>query len=466
MPMLMKHLQLTALLVIFASWVGCQDEPTLLKPCEWGKIEQCSCPGGESRGTRMCSKSGSFGSCDCSDDEPDAGGVEPIPDASEPRPSGCIMVEPEAVDFGAVSVLGTATRPVSVLNCSFLTPLTLASIETCTADSPEGECEPSAEFGATTQSGIEMITIPPLTTATVNVTFTPPDLQSYTGRLDVLGVGGATGSVDLVGEGDSCPQPVAEARVVDSTAWQAALSTIPLATVEFTAMSSVVPGGVAPMVEWALVQRPANSTTTLLPSSDAAEPTLFLDLAGYYIVELTVLDAATGEGCGEPARVSISALPDQDIHIQMVWDTPTDANQTDNDGTDVDLHFRHPLGTWDVAPYDIYWANRTADWGVAGDDADDPSLDIDDVTGAGPENINMGGAEDGAIYQIGAYYFAANGYGVSNVSVRIYIRGVQQFEQLAVPLTGTGEFWLVASLEAPAMTITDANEVITGFPAP
>ena len=44
-------------------------------------------------------------------------------------------------------------------------------------------------------------------------------------------------------------------------------------------------------------------------------------------------------------RMVINSNPDEDIHLQLVWDTPGDADQTDLDGSDVDLHFCTPVGS-------------------------------------------------------------------------------------------------------------------------
>ena len=71
---------------------------------------------------------------------------------------------------------------------------------------------------------------------------------------------------------------------------------------------------------------------------------------------------------------------------------------------------------------------------------------------------------DNATYQIGVYYFAENGWGTSNATIRIYLRGVQEFEQAGVPLNVTGDFWLVASITTPSNVIEPINEVIQGFP--
>jgi hypothetical protein len=103
-------------------------------------------------------------------------------------------------------------------------------------------------------------------------------------------------------------------------------------------------------------------------------------------------------------------VPDKDLHIQLVWTTPDDPDETDMTGTDLDLHLRHPdaNGGWnsDAGQFDCYFANKTPDWGAQLDPADNPTLDIDDTNGAGPENINLAHPE-AITYDVAALYFRA-----------------------------------------------------------
>ena len=54
-------------------------------------------------------------------------------------------------------------------------------------------------------------------------------------------------------------------------------------------------------------------------------------------------------------------------------------DESDNDGSDVDLHFLHPLAAaYADDPYDCFWDNHTPDWGSF-DEANDPRLERDDT---------------------------------------------------------------------------------------
>ena len=72
-----------------------------------------------------------------------------------------------------------------------------------------------------------------------------------------------------------------------------------------------------------------------------------------------------------------------------------DEDREDLNGADVDLHLSHPSGMgWFDSTYDCHYFNPTPDWGVLNQLADDPSLDIDDIDGGGPENINLNNPQD------------------------------------------------------------------------
>ncbi|MFB6371514.1 MAG: hypothetical protein ABEN55_00015, partial [Bradymonadaceae bacterium] len=217
--------------------------------------------------------------------------------------------------------------------------------------------------------------------------------------------------------------------------------------------------------EWSIVERPQGSTARLKPSSRVPKPELFLDRAGTYRVELTVYDEfGNASGCrGKQATVEIRACPCNDLHVQLVWETPRDSDPTDGEGTNLDLHYLHPNGEWNAAPYDIHADIRTADWGQPGDSSDDPSLDVDDTDGGGPENINHNGLEAGKSYAVGVYYRDDDGFGPSYATVRIYRDGQLKREYKNKYLE-PGQFWEVALVERPNTLIVTRDEVYDGLP--
>lgn len=241
---------------------------------------------------------------------------------------------------------------------------------------------------------------------------------------------------------------------------------------------------------WRTAQRPRGSTARWVealanparpaaggPADDPATPTAchFLDLAGAWRFEL--LARADAQAWQRAATVLIQVIPSEDLHVQLVWDTPDDADQTDDEGTDVDLHLRHPLAeAWAQAPLDCHFANTSPDWGPAGPQAN-PSLDIDDVNGAGPENINLDAPEDtaalGAGYRVGVHYYRSEhlvdgGPAGSLATVRIFLGGVLagEFERW---LPSTDNLWEVAEIHweeglGRVVPIDAFHEDINGLP--
>ena len=322
--------------------------------------------------------------------------------------------------------------------------------------------------------------------------FWPTEERAYGGRLRVF-TNGSTDPVvvDLFGRGvrNSCPVP-------DATLL--AYSVPPLEVITLDGTPSTDPGGAVERWEWAVVSRPDGSTSQIVEAySDPQAPAdggtaddpstpqakFFVDLAGNYEIELRVYDNLGQVSCDPKAvaRVTIEAIPDRDLHVQLVWSTPDDPDETDKFGTDVDLHVRHERGldAWgeSAGTWDCYFSNKTPDWGTQGDPNDDPSLDIDDTTGAGPENVNLSNPEDGVRYSVGALYFRAEStFGVAGAdprlehlslaSIRIYVKGELLFELIDRELTEEGQLWDVANItwceSGPACpTVTPVDRVLS-----
>ncbi len=378
----------------------------------------------------------------------------------------CIAVSPsDSVDFGQGSLGQVSQKTVTVENCSRSEQLEVSDI----AISDDGDGVFAIQ-NASLPTGLpdSPATIDPGEQATFVVTFEPTAEQQYDGQLTIESNDPGTRQlqIPIVGSGSSnqCPTAVATAHLQGSTRPQTTLQTTPLSTVMFDGSGSSDPDGSIQRYEWTVLSRPQGSTQLLLPNSQSPNPRLFLDLAGTYEIELKVYDDQGAASCGGPAIITISVIPDDDVHVQLVWDTPSDPDQTDADGTDLDLHYMHPNATaWNTAPWDIYWRNPRADWGVQGDSSDDPSLDIDDTDGAGPENVNQSNLEN-LQYQVGVYYYADNGKGASYATVRIYIRGqlARQFENKY--MAGTGSFWKVAAIQWPSGNIIPVDRMSQGFP--
>ncbi len=377
----------------------------------------------------------------------------------------CISVSPPTLEFSAALVGRETVKPVTITSCG-QEGLIVGNIRLSDDTAPAYTLVEDFELplnlpGATPENQ---------PTELIGINFRPEAEDAYGGRVIIESNDAATPSIEvpIVGRGtiNECPVPgVAE----DS------YTVLPLDIVTLDASSSTDPDGSIAEYEWVVVERPAGSIAQPVesffnpnqpadggPRDNLSTPRaqFFVDLAGQYVVELRVTDnldlAAPSEACPEPiARVEIMAEPNEDIHVQLVWNTPRDNNQGDDDGTDVDLHLLHPLGQrWSQAPLDCYFANKNPDWGPPGAVAN-PSLDIDDVNGGGPENINLDEPENtaalGAPYRIGVHYyrsesFLAGDYGTSTATLRIYLGG-QLADEFERDLVATDNFWDVAGIE-------------------
>jgi len=210
------------------------------------------------------------------------------------------------------------------------------------------------------------------------------------------------------------------------------------------------------------VDQPDGSGSQFFPSSAAPDPTFEVNVAGTYIFRLTVTDSS-GEPSCVPAETSVFVNPDEAIHIELLWHTPNDPNENDQDvGADLDLHFLHPLAVggydgdgdgvpdgWFDLPYDTFWSNEQSNWGSLDPTVDDnPGLDRDDTDGVGPENLNLNVPEAGASYRVGVHYWDDHEFGTSLATVRVFIFANLVFEVTDVELFNH-DMWTVTNIAWP-----------------
>ena len=194
--------------------------------------------------------------------------------------------------------------------------------------------------------------------------------------------------------------------------------------------ASAVDDGEIVLWDWELTGVPDGSNarppTTGLPTS-----TFTPDVAGRYEVTLTVTD---DDRMQASCVISVLAVSDQGLRIEVSWDT----------ATDMDTHLLRPSGVaWQQNNDDCYYDNPNPEWGGPGVE-DNPSLDIDDTDGFGPENINIDVPEDG-VFRAGILAFS----GAANVTMRIYCGGSRLEPRVTVgPVRiQDGELWRVADIE-------------------
>jgi hypothetical protein len=289
------------------------------------------------------------------------------------------------------------------------------------------------------------------------------DLQADRNHCGACGV--ACGEGEFCSEGtcappSGCAVPIARARLLNQTDADLAEGEVrlePLSTVQLDATASFGDGDIA-SYSWALVSKPVNSSARLTPNGEASRPTLNVDVAGAYVFDLEVEDAAGQTSC-QPSRLVLEVTPPRGIYAEMTWSTAGDPDLTDTSGADVDLHYLHPRAVWNREPWDVFWFNPTADWGDDGD----PAILVVDDDGAGPEAIYH---PDPAplSYRVGVHYYADNGFGPSLATARIYYNGVLSLDLADRELAATGSFWFVGAIEPATGRVLISDELMDDFP--
>lgn len=208
---------------------------------------------------------------------------------------------------------------------------------------------------------------------------------------------------------------------------------------------------------WSLEDAPPASARRPL-SQDDGEARFTPDVAGDYRLRFTAVDAA-----GESATCStlVRAVPREGLRVELSWDPPgracPEAPGAACDDSDVDLHVLREPGTGTAwrSDDDCHYANcnasaaRALRWGTLGA-ADDPRLDIDDVTGHGPENVNID-TPTSPRYRVGVHYYARHGAELQAARLTIYCSGavVARLGPVVIRNGGTpdaGDFWLAADV--------------------
>lgn len=230
----------------------------------------------------------------------------------------------------------------------------------------------------------------------VTITSDDPDEPSVT--VSLLGNGG--------GADFQYPVPVIDCP----------LSVAPRDTVALDGTGSYDPEGNVPLTySWVATSVPPGSQAVL--EGTTLDTAYFVtDIAGAYAVQLAVTNSIGVASA--PTTCVFTAVPEEEIHVELTWSTAS---------ADMDLHLLAPGGEFFVDPYDCNYCNQSPDWGAAGS-AQNPSLDIDDYMGYGPENINDPSPADGT-YSIKVHYFMDNGDSTLTATVKVYLYGVLAGEE-------------------------------------
>ena len=224
----------------------------------------------------------------------------------------------------------------------------------------------------------------------------------------------------------------------------------PLDTLILDGRNSSDPEGGPLTYRWRILERPSGSTAPIREPGQALT-SFFVDLATPggepYRIELCVTDR---QGASDCCTFAVHAAPCCAIHVQLVWD---------KERVDVDLHVlslgqSENAAFFDLLGSDCYYMNKSPSWAAPGSE-DDPSLDIDDVDGYGPENINIG-APAGGRYVVAAHYFCDDALGPTRATLRIFCQGQLCYEKTR-PLEKSGDFWTAAIIDWPGCAIEELN---------
>jgi hypothetical protein len=171
---------------------------------------------------------------------------------------------------------------------------------------------------------------------------------------------------------------------------------------------------------WTLASQPQGSAVVMPGGATAVREGFVPDLAGDYVGRLVVTNEL-GD-VSEPCEVTLESVPAEDLWVEMYWTHGSD---------DMDLHLVRPGGQYENRNDDCYFSTCVGgglDWGVRNDPNDNPSLDLDDIPGTGPENINILMPESGEFTVYVHDYQDSNGWGAdytgtNQVTVNVYLNG-------------------------------------------
>jgi len=384
----------------------------------------------------------------------------------------CIAVNPEKVNFGGKKFGELASVPVTIKACGEA-QLELYNIYIKDGSSTDFAVDttplgaiPSLEAPVVVKVGGEV---------KVDVTFIPDAVNpigedgSMIMDTGVLVIDNnsfqKSKEVEIMGAGVDVVCPTAIIKVAEGE------EVIPQTLLHLYGDESYAANGTIQKWEWS-VEQPNGSQSVFVPSAQFPNPTFEANVAGVYKFYLTVYDQTNTPSCF-PAEYEVVVIPDEAIHIELLWHTPEDPDETDTGpeaGSDLDLHFLHPWAAgpdldgdgnpdgWFDIPFDAFWFNAHPNWGSY-DPAinDDPGLDRDDTDGAGPENINLDIPEN-VTYRVGIHYWNDHGYGASYATVRVYIYAQLVFEVQDTMLIDS-DMWEVCTVEWPSgkvQVMTDA----------
>ena len=200
--------------------------------------------------------------------------------------------------------------------------------------------------------------------------------------------------------------------------------------------------------EWTLIKRPDGASNTFSENERRYHNIYGFvpDMAGEYVAELRVMN----DRCviSDPCQATITARPNENLWVEMFWS---------HSGDDMDLHLVRNNGDYE-SDEDCYFGNcigdewHELDWGTYGSIQDDPFLDLDDIEGTGPENINIEQPANGR-YLVAVHDYPGSEYNRSNdVTIRIHLNGELVYNQTK-SIQGEDSYTEFATIQWPEGTV-------------
>jgi len=320
-----------------------------------------------------------------------------------------IQVEPSPVDFGVVPA-GEALAQVVTLSSVGDVTLNVTAMQIGLGRETFSLLEPlpgSYEPGASTELTITYTSDGSETTGDLQILSNDPANPNL--RVPLLA--GAETITDTGDTADTAP-PLLSAPVAVCSVDPAEVLAIHEAADWIGNSSYDTDGGSIIDYEWTLVSSPPGATAGM-PAGSANRRGFSPDVAGEYVGELVVFD---NDGlASDPCYATLTATAGDGLWVEMFWTYS---------GDDMDLHLLDDGGTL-ATDSDCYYANCTwgsLNWGGSGT-TDDPILDLDDIPGTGPENINIDSPARGT-YAVYVHDYPGSVYNGSNdVTVNVYFAG-------------------------------------------
>ena len=352
---------------------------------------------------------------------------DPVPD---------IYADPPEHDFGQVENHQTATMQFTIGNAGFNT-LEVYGAALTGADADHFEILDDQVSGLNFDPNS-----PP---SVITISFSPDEIASYVAYLEIDSNDPDESplSIPLTAEGTS---PAGDGPVA-ICAVNPQLVHPPFEFATWQGHDSYDTGGFDIVTyDWSLASVPAGSSAQMPQCNNTSDCGPFSpDLGGTYTGQLYIENEL---GQTDTCTVDLEAVPLEDFWVEMYWSHAQD---------DMDLHLLAPGGS-PRTNTDCYYANCTGNglnWGDPAYSGDDPVLDLDDIPGTGPENINIYDPATGTYTIFVDDYSGSTSdfQGGNDVTVNVYINGGLVFTDTRV-MNGEGPDMYFCQVEWPSGSVT------------